>query len=323
MHGMSNIAISPVGFPFKGSNFGSFSTKRFARAVASILFLLLLSATSSDALSDSQLAGLQFEQKLGAQISMELPFRDESGATIRLGDYFGQKPVIVVLGYYECPMLCTLVINGMVESLQDMKWSIGKEFEVINVSINPRETPELASSKKRSYLRSYGRHGAANGWHFLTGDETSIKRLADEVGFQYAYDSESRQYAHPSGLIILTPQGKIARYFFGVAFPPNQVYHALSEASSNKTGSPIERLVLLCFHYNPVTGKYSATILDVMRWLSAATLLGLSWLFWAMAKSNRRRKQPQPAWAATPMIEQRPGEKPAEGPGGSLPLASP
>src|SRR5438105_2374187 len=177
--------------------------------IAATLLAVLVSTAHSQLLTDETLAKLSFEQKLSSQASLDLVFRDEAGRQVRLGEFFGHKPAILVLGYYECPMLCTLALNGMVEALEDIKWNIGNQFDVINVSINPRETSALAAAKKRTYLKRYGRAGAAHGWHFLTGDEPAIEQLARQVGFQYAYDPSSRQYAHPSGLIILTPQGKV------------------------------------------------------------------------------------------------------------------
>jgi len=184
-----------------------------------------------------------------------------------------------------------------VESAADMKWSIGQEFEVINVSINPRETAVLAGAKKRSYVKRYGRSGAAQGWHFLTGEEASIRQLANEVGFRYVYDPASKQYAHPSGLVILTPQGKIARYLFGVTYPSKDLLTALRAASSNQVGSPIQQLILLCFHYNPVTGKYSATVVGVLRVLGVATVLGLLWFIVSLARRGRAAQAARTAGA--------------------------
>jgi protein SCO1/2 len=178
----------------------------------------------------------------------------------------------------------------MVEAMNDMKWSIGNQFNVVHVSIDPKETPQLAAAKKATYLRRYGRAGADAGWHFLTGDEPAIRQLADEVGFHYAYDPAVRQYAHPSGLIVLTPEGKTAKYFFGVTFSPAEVYAALQDASDNKVGSPIERLVLLCFHYSPIHGKYGALIMTIIRALGAVTLGGMAWLCVAMVRRERKRK---------------------------------
>jgi protein SCO1/2 len=245
----------------------------------------------AQSLTETQLLDIRFDQKLGGQVSLDLPFHDETGKTVTLGDYFGKKPVILVLGYYQCPMLCTLTFNGMVEGLNDMKWSIGDEFNVVNVSINPNETPELAAAKRKNYLKQYGRPSAAGGWHFLTGNEPEIRKLADEVGFHYAYDPSVHQYAHPSGLVILTADGKISKYFFGVKFSPPELYAALQGASKHDVGSPIERLVLLCFHYSPIKGKYGAIIMTVIRILGAATLAAMAWLFGAMIWRERKRRK--------------------------------
>jgi len=245
---------------------------------------------NAQSLTDDQLSRISFDQKLGTQISLDLPFRDENGKTVTLHDYFGQKPVVLVLGYYQCPMLCTLTFNGMVEAMNDMKWSIGDQFNVVHVSINPSEAPELAAAKKATYLKRYGRHGAAAGWHFLTGKEPDIRKLADEVGFHYAYDPSVQQYAHPSGLVILTADGKVAKYFFGVKFFPSELYAALQGASQREVGSPIERLVLLCFHYSPIKGKYGALIMRIIRIFAVITLAGMAWLFLAMLRREKARR---------------------------------
>jgi protein SCO1 len=277
-----------------------------------VLVLVLLAAGArspahAQALSDAALARISFEQKLNTQISLDLPFRDEAGQPVRLGEYFGRKPVILVLGYYQCPMLCTLVANGMVESLEDIKWSIGHEFDVVHVSIDPRETPDLAAAKKRNYLKRYGRSGAAQGWHFLTGQDTAIKQLADEVGFQYAYDAPSHEYAHASGLVILNPQGKVARYLFGVTYAPADLFQALAQASANKVSSPVQRLILLRFHYNPIRGKYGAAIMLVIRLLSAATVLGLLGLILTLARNRGRAGEPkQPVPSASGGLQPAP-----------------
>lgn len=239
---------------------------------------------ASHNLTEADLTRISFDQKLNSQASLDLAFRDEDNHAVKLGDYFGQKPTILVLGYYECPMLCTLVFNGMVEALQDLRWSIGREFQVIHVSIDPRETPALAAAKKATYLKRYGRTGAAAGWHFLTGNETAIRQLAGEVGFQYAYDPATRQFAHPSGLIILTPGGKVARYAFGVTFAPRDLLTALQTAAGNRIGSPVERLILLCFHYNPLTGKYGPAILLSIRIVSGIFVLALGWWIWVLSR---------------------------------------
>jgi len=242
-------------------------------------------------LTDSQLSEIRFNQKLNSRISLDLQFRDEDERTVPLRNYFGKRPVILVLGYYECPMLCTLTFNGMVEGLNDMKWSIGDQFTVVHLSIDPKETPALASAKKQTYLKRYGRAGAASGWHFLTGQESAIRQLADQVGFHFAYDPAVKQYAHPSGLVILTPDGTISKYFFGVKFAPNELYASLQAASERKVGSPIERLILLCFHYSPLHGRYGSLIITTLRILGIVTLAGMAWFFAAMIRAENRKRR--------------------------------
>lgn len=246
---------------------------RFSCALLACIACLFSSAVHAQSLSEETLGKIVFDQKLNQQVSLDLQFRDEEGKTVKLGDYFGKRPVIVVMGYYGCPMLCTLVLNGLVETLQDVKLKMGAQFDVINVSIDPHESPALAAAKKKSYLKQYGRRDAANGWHFLTGDEPSISRLSDEIGFHFAYDAASRQFAHPSGLVILTPEGRVARYFFGVSYSSKELNAALKEASSNKVASPVQQFLMLCFHYSPITGKYGAIIMGGVRASAIITLL--------------------------------------------------
>jgi len=269
---------------------GRIAIKAIFTAVLIFCCTVLAHQTTAQTLTDQQLSRISFDQRLGEQVSLDLPFRDEERKAVTLGDYFGRKPVVLVLGYYGCPMLCTLTFNGMVEAMNDMKWSIGRDFNVVHVSIDPKETPELAAAKKATYVRRYGRAGAETGWHFLTGDESAIQKLTDEVGFRYAYDPTAKQYAHPSGLIILTPEGKTAKYFFGVKFAPAEVYAALQGASANKVGSPIERLVLLCFHYSPIHGRYGALIVIIIRVFAVVTLAAMAWLCVLIIRRERRRK---------------------------------
>ncbi len=252
--------------------------------------LTLCLPAHAQSLPDQTLAQIRFDQNLNTQVSPALTFRDEDGQPVRLGNYFGQKPVLLVLGYYECPMLCTLVLNGMVEAASDMKWSIGREYEVVDVSIAPQETPALATAKKRTYLKRYGRSGAAQGWHFLTGAEPAIRQLAGQVGFRYAYDPVSKQYAHPSGLVVLTPDGRVSSYLFGVTYAPKDLYGALNKASAHEVSSPIRQLILLCFHYNPLTGKYSGIIIVALRFMGAGTMLGLFGLIiWLVVRGRAAR----------------------------------
>jgi protein SCO1 len=271
--------------------------KRLRATILAIVGGAFVFTARAQSLTESQLSDIRFDQKLGSQVTLDLHFRDETGKLVTLNDYFGRKPVVLVLGYYQCPMLCTLTFNGMVEAMNDMRWSIGDEFNVVNVSINPKETSELAAAKRRNYLKQYGRPSATAGWHFLTGDEAQIKALADEVGFHYAYDSSVQQYAHPSGLVILTPEGKVSKYLFGVKFAPSELYAALQDASRRNVGSPIHRLVLLCFHYNPIKGKYGAIIMVIIRIMGVTTLAGMVWLFGAMILRERKRARLTPSHA--------------------------
>ncbi|HEY3898124.1 MAG TPA: SCO family protein [Chthoniobacter sp.] len=240
-----------------------------------VAFCTVSSLALAGQLSDDTLRQIRFDQKIGAQIPLGAVFRDETGRSVHLANYFGKKPVVLVLGYYGCPMLCTLVSNGLIESFHDLKSNIGDQFDVLHVSVSPTEKPALAAAKKREYLRHYGRPGAEKGWHFLTGDEPAIHELADAVGFRYAYDPVAKQYAHPSGFIVLTPQGQVSRYFFGVDFRAEDLSNALHTASKNETGSVIRQLFLLCFHYRPITNKYGTLVLDGIRTIGVATLLAL------------------------------------------------
>jgi protein SCO1/2 len=260
----------------------------------------VVAVARSQTLSDDQLKKISFDQKLGAQVSPGLEFRDENASAVKLGDYLGRKPVILVLGYYRCPMLCSFVLNGMIGSLQDIKWEIGNQFDVINVSIDPNETPELAAAKKKAYVRRYGRHDASPGWHFLTGDEKSVRQLANEVGFAYAYDSKVKEYAHPSGLIILTPQGKVSHYLSGVVYSTKELNDALVDASESKVGSPIQQLFLLCFHYSPITGKYGALIMLTVRICGVMVLLLLGRCLFLGIWRGSARDVPKPQGGILP-----------------------
>jgi protein SCO1/2 len=266
--------------------------------LALTLCLFAVPRGRAQSLSDEQLLSVTFDQKLNAQIDPGLRFRDENGREVRIGDYLGKKPVVLVLGYYQCPMLCTLTLNGLVQAMEDMKWSVGKDFDIVDVSINPHETPALALAKKHTYLKRYGRSGADVGWHFLTGDESAIRALTGEAGFKYVYDPVSKQYAHASGLVILTPEGKISRYLFGVTYHASDLYASLHDASGQKISSPIQQLVLLCFHYNPIKGKYGAAIMFSVRVLAIATLLGLAWLVISLVRRDKRRQSLPPGSSA-------------------------
>jgi protein SCO1 len=200
------------------------------------------------------------DQKLNAEIPLNLAFRDEHGNAVELAQFFGTKPVILTLVYYNCPMLCTQVLNGLDRSLQEIPMEIGKDFNVVTVSIDPTDRPVVAEAKQAMYAGMYRRAGAQYGWHFLTGEEPQIKKLADAVGFRYAFDPDSKQYAHASAIMLLTPDGKVSRYFYGVSYPQRDLRLGLEEASQGKIGSPVDQILLFCYHYDPHTGKYGLVI---------------------------------------------------------------
>lgn len=223
------------------------------------------------------------EQKLNDSVPLNLTFRDEHGNTVELARYFGSKPVILTLVYYSCPMLCTQILNGLDRSLKNIPMTIGSDFNVVTVSIDPTERPVLAAAKQELYTGMYGRPGAAEGWHFLTGDDPQIKRLADAVGFRYAYDPDSKQYAHASAIMLLTPEGRLSRYFYGVTYPERDLRLGLVDASSGKIGSPVDAVLLFCYHYDPHTGKYGLLISRVLQLSGVLTVvlggIGLMILF--------------------------------------------
>jgi protein SCO1 len=213
------------------------------------------------------------DQKLNDEIPLDLTFRDEHGNPVELAQYFGSKPVILTLAYYNCPMLCTQVLNGLDRSLKEIPLSIGKDFNVVTVSIDPTERPVLAEAKQAMYTGMYGRPGAAQGWHFLTGDEPQIKQLAQAVGFRYAYDADSKQFAHASVIMVLTPEGRLSRYFYGIQYPERDLRLGIEEASHGKISSPVDAILLFCYHYDPHTGKYGLLISRVIQLAGGLTVL--------------------------------------------------
>jgi protein SCO1/2 len=257
-----------------------------ATSIVTLIAMTVCAAHAQKPLLDSDLAAIRFDQNLGGKIPLTLQFVDEAGARVTLNDYFSRKPVLLVLGYYECPMLCTLVFNGMVECLGDMRWTIGKEYDVVFVSIDPNETPRLAASKKANYLKRYGRDGATRGWHFLTGAQSSISELAKAIGYHYAYDPLVKQYAHPSGFVVLTPEGKISHYFMGVTFSPRAVFPAIQAAANKSIGERVQDLVLLCFHYRPLTGRFGPTIMTIVRMSGILTVAGLVFLIFRGTRAS-------------------------------------
>jgi protein SCO1/2 len=236
------------------------------------------------------LAEVGIDQHLHAFIPLDLVFQDATGRAVALRDYFGSKPVLLTLAYYDCPNLCPLVLNGLLRTLRALSLSVGEDFQVLTVSINPDDTPALAAARQEQYLRGYGRPGAGTGWHFLTGQPEAIAHLARAVGFRYSYDAVKQQFAHASGIMVLTPQGQLARYFYGLEYAPRDVRLGLVEAAAQRIGSPIDQLLLLCYHYDPQSGTYSLAILRTLRLAGLATLVGLGTflgLLWRRERHGR------------------------------------
>jgi len=245
---------------------------------------------------------VRIEQKLDQQLPLDLVFRDESGQQVKLGQYFGQKPVVLAFVYYDCPMLCTQVLNGMVTSFRVLPFEIGKDYDVVTVSFDPREMSILAAAKKQVYMKYLPermRADANSGWHFLTGDQASITQLTDAVGFHYRYDEATKQFAHASGIMLTTPQGKLSRYFYGVDYPARDLRLGLIESSENKIGSPVEQLLLYCYHYDPATGRYGVAIMKVMRIAGVATLLGIAAMILLLKSRNPKLTEVKTGGAAS------------------------
>jgi protein SCO1/2 len=236
-------------------------------------------------------------QRINDLVPLDLTFHDETGRTVRLGDFFTNRPVVLVPAYFRCPQLCTQVLNGVVEGLRGVSLA-GKDFEVVVVSFDARETPELAAAKKANYLEKYGRPGAEASWHFLTGEQPSIDRLLDAIGYRVRYDQKLDQFAHGSGIVLLTPKGRVSRYFFGISFPSRDLRLGLVEASQGHVGSVVDQMLLYCYHYDPATGRYAATAMGLVRLGGALTVLALAgFLLTAWLRERRRRAGPdvQPA----------------------------
>ena len=238
------------------------------------------------------LRDIGFDQKLDQSIPLDLPFRDEHDRPVRLGELFGSKPVVLALVYYDCPMLCTQVLNGLAASLGVLVQNAGREFDVVTVSFDPREKPALAAAKKAVYLRRYQRPTAEQGWHFLTGDQPSIDRLTKAVGFRYVWDESLKQFAHPTGVVVLTPEGRIARYLFGIEYGPRDLRFAIMDASAGKIGTPVDQVLLYCYHYDPEAGRYGFAVMRALRIAGVATVLCLGTFIFLMVRRDRRRGAP-------------------------------
>ena len=241
------------------------------------------------ALTPGDLRAVKFDQHPGQKVSRNLVFRDETGRARTLGELFAKRPVILVPGYFRCPMLCTMINDGLINALENLRVTVGEDFDVVDLSIDPGETPTAAAERKALYLRRYGRSGAANGWHCLVGDERAIAQLSNEIGYRYAYDSQTKQYAHPSGIVVLTPDGKISRYIFGVTFNSTELRDALAAAREGKSGSVFSQIFLLCYHYNPITGRYGHLIVSILRFASVGFVALMAWWLARMMRPSSRQ----------------------------------
>jgi protein SCO1/2 len=256
-----------------------------------VLFFLCVTAFAQvqTAWRPAVLRSVGIDQRMGAQVPLDVPFSDESGRSVTLRRYSG-KPVILALVYYQCPSLCSMVLNGVLRSVKNLNLSAGQDFEIVAVSFDPRETEEMAAAKKATYLKGYARTGAEQGWHFLTGEEASSKGLADAVGFHYAYDSVTNQYAHGSAIMLLTPEGRVAKYFYGIDYPERDVRLGLVEASNGHIGSPIDQVMLYCYHYDPSNGKYGLVIMSVLRVAGLLTVGALAIFMIVMFRRDFRHE---------------------------------
>lgn len=266
------------------------------RLLARALGLALAAALAGSAAAQQQsqfdpFNEIRIEQKLGERLPLERPFVDQDGREVLLGSYFGERPVVLALVYYDCPMLCNLVLNGVVRSIQPMTQRPGEDFDLVVISIDPREGSELARAKREGYLRLYAKPGTESGWHFLVGAEESIRAVADAVGFRYRYDEGIDEYAHAAGIVVATPKGELARYFYGVEYQSRDLRLALVEASEGKLGSRVDQLLLLCYRYDPTTGKYGFVILKLLRGAAIATVILLVGSLWLMLRRERAQRR--------------------------------
>jgi protein SCO1/2 len=251
--------------------------------------LLIASSATADLQTKQIVQDVGLDQHLDAQLPRDVIVRDEAGKQRQLGEFFTGKPVIVNFVYFRCPMLCTQVLNGVMRSSQAMKLTLGEDYEIVSISIDPRETPTMAAAKKKTYVASYRRPGAQAGWHFVTADEAAIERLTQVAGFRYRYDAASDQYAHASGLIVATPRGRISRYYYGIDYNPTDLQLGLVESSENRIGSLADQVLLLCYHYDPATGKYGVAIDNLIRAAGLATMAVLGVFLFRMYRLEQRR----------------------------------
>jgi protein SCO1/2 len=261
-------------------------------AVVLVLVLALVLDAVAAPLATTPAPDVGVDQKLGAEVPLDARFVTDEGAAVALRDVLGKRPVILALVYYRCPMLCNLVLNGIEEAARTLRFDAGKEFDIVAVSIDPAEDTDVAATKKHSYVKHYGRPGTDGGWRFLTGKKPAIDALASAVGFRYAWDAASGQYAHGSAIMILTPGGKVSRYFYGVEYSARDVRLGLVEASEGKIGTLADRIVLLCFQYDPMSGKYGFVVMSAVRIGGAITAIALAAFIFINVRRDRRRAVP-------------------------------
>ncbi len=253
-----------------------------------VVVLMTASPSRSQDLPPDPLAKVAFNQRLNQQVPLDIPFYDSTGQRVQIGDYFGIRPAILVLGYFNCPNLCDTVRQGLLQTMENLPFRAGKDFDVIALSIDPKETPPLAASEKIEYVKNYGHPEAASGIHFLTGKKAAIEQVAGAIGFQYFYDPSVQQFAHPAGIVLLTPQGKVSRYFYGVEFSPQDVRLGLVEASSNQIGTLTDQILLRCFCYDPATGKYTLLIMNIVDGVALLSFGALAAFIVTMLRRERR-----------------------------------
>lgn len=241
------------------------------------------------------LSDVTIEQRLNAQLPLDAPFRDEYGKTVPLGSYFGKRPVVLALVYYECPMLCTQILNGMTRAAKLMTLTPGKDYDILAISFDARETPKQALAKKAVYMKDYGHPETANAWHFLTGDQTSIDRVSQAVGFRYKWDAQTAAFAHASAIYLLTPQGRLSKYFYGIDYSPKDMRFGLIQASNNKIGTEVDQILLFCYHFDPHSAKYTFLAFDLLRGTGAATLLLLGGFIFIRLRRENSHKGKQAA----------------------------
>ena len=270
---------------------------RVRATMGALVALAVLPAAAQQYGIPAILKGVGIDQNLNAQLPLEAQFRDETGATVRLGNYFRGRPVILNLVYYKCPMLCGMILKGMVKTLRRVDLNPGTDFDIVTISFDPKETPQLAAAKRQSYLAEYNRPGAAEAWHFLTGSDAQIHKVTDAVGFHYQWDERQQSWAHASAIFVATPDGKLSRYLYGIDYRDRDLRLSLVEASANKIGTLSDQVLLFCYCYNPANGRYGLVITNVIRLLCTITFLALATFVILALRRERRMKR---SWRPLP-----------------------